>query len=237
MPKMHIKFAVLALIAQTAWIGTSAHAQISEHPTYASMAPIQQYLMPDEHAELALARSAAPPSISQAAEVMVLGAKGYATAAKGSNGFVCLVERGWGAATDNPEFWNPKVRSPVCFNPAAARSYLPTYLLKTNLVLAGTSRADIPKAITAAFGRKQLPALAPGAMCYMLSKQQYLSDQDMRWHPHLMFFVAGDAAKSWGANVPGSPVMAANDPEERLTIMLVWAGQWSDGTPAAASMH
>jgi hypothetical protein len=52
----------------------------------------------------------------------------------------------------------------------------------------------------------------------------------MSWHPHLMFIVSGDAAKSWGANQPGSPIIAVNDPEERVTIFLVWVGQWSDGT-------
>ncbi|MGC2476048.1 MAG: hypothetical protein WA485_17040 [Candidatus Sulfotelmatobacter sp.] len=46
-----------------------------------------------------------------------------------------------------------------------------------------------------------------------------------------MFVVSGDAAKSWEANQPGSPIMAVNDPEERVTIFLVWVGQWSDGTP------
>jgi hypothetical protein len=74
-------------------------------------------------------------------------------------------------------------------------------------------------------------------MCYMMSKQQYLSDDGMNWHPHLMFFVAGDAAKSWGADLPGSPVMAADDPEERATILMVWVGKWSDGTPGPQAMH
>jgi hypothetical protein len=61
-----------------------------------------------------------------------------------------------------------------------------------------------------------------------MSKQQYLNDQGASWHPHLMFFVSGDAAKSWGADLPGSPIMAADDPEERTTIFMVWVGNWSD---------
>ncbi len=85
--------------------------------------------------------------------------------------------------------------------------------------------------------KKELPTLEPGAMCYMMSKQQYLSDRDMSWHPHLMFFVAGNAAQIWGANLPGSPVIAADDPEERATIFLVWVGKWSDGTPAPQAKH
>jgi hypothetical protein len=68
-------------------------------------------------------------------------------------------------------------------------------------------------------------------MCYMMSKQQYLGDQDKSWKPHLMFFIPGNAEKSWGANLPGSPIMAADDPEERVTVFLVGVGQWSDATP------
>ena len=204
---------------------------------YPSMAPLDQYLIPDQATEIALARSAAPASISDQAEVMVLGKAGYTTVVKGTNGFVCEVDRSWGAATTDPEFWNPKVRSPICFNPAGARTSLSVYLMKTKLVLAGKSKAEIVQAIDEAFDKKELPALEPGAMCYMLSKQQYLGDKAHNWHPHLMFFVPGDAAKSWGANLPGSPVMAANDPESRSTIMMVWAGQWSDGTPAPPMMH
>ena len=74
-------------------------------------------------------------------------------------------------------------------------------------------------------------------MVYMMSKQQYLNDEGMSWHPHLMFFVAGDAAKSWGANLPGSPILAANDPEERVTIFMVVVGKWSDGTPGPQMTH
>jgi hypothetical protein len=200
-----------------------------------AMAPVDQYLIADQNAEIALARSAAPASISNGAEVMVLGRSGYRTAVSGKNGFLCMVERSWGASSDDPEFWNPKVRSPICFNPSAARTYAPIYRMKTKLALSGKSRTEIVRALASAFDKKELPALEPGAMCYMMSKQQYLSDRDKSWHPHLMFFVPGNAAKSWGANLPGSPVMAANDPEERLTILLVWVGEWSNGAPAPAN--
>ena len=205
--------------------------------SYPAMAPLDQYLIPDAKSEIALARSAAPPSISDGAEVMVLGPKGYATAVKGTNGFLCLVERSWGAATNDPGFWNPKVRAPHCFNPPAARTFVPIFLMKTKLVVAGKSRREIVKATASALDRKELPVLEPGAMCYMTSKQQYLNDGDRGWHPHLMFFAPGDAAKSWGANLPGSPVIAADDPEERVTIFMVWVGKWSDGTAAPPIVH
>jgi hypothetical protein len=96
--------------------------------------------------------------------------------------------------------------------------------MKTKLVLAGRSKTEIAQAVTSALDMKELPALEPGAMCYMMSKQQCLSDHDNSWHPHLMWFVPGDAAKSWGANLPGSPILAADDAEDRMTIFLVWVG-------------
>lgn len=213
---------------------SNAQAQTTPYPT---MAPLDQYLIPDKDSEIALARSAAPSSISDNAEIMVLGPKGYTTAVKGGNGFLCFVERSWGAATDNSDFWNPKVRSPICFNPAAARTFAPIYLMHTKLVLAGKSKPEIIAATESAFNNKELPALEPGAMCYMLSKHQYLNDAGKSWHPHVMFFVAGDATETWGANQPGSPVIATNDPEERATIFMVWVGQWSDGTPAPPITH
>jgi hypothetical protein len=203
---------------------------------YPVMAPVGEYLM-SESAEIALARSAAPASLSGDADVMVLRRDGYANAVKGRNGLVCIVERAWGKATDDPEFWNQKMRAPHCFNPQAARSFLQIYLMKTKLVLAGKSRTEILKATASALDRKELPPLEPGAMAYMMSKQQYLGDNDMSWRPHVMFFAAGDATKTWGADLPDSPVMAANDPEERATILFVLAGKWSDGTMAPAMKH
>src|SRR6185437_3855351 len=98
-------------VVQLCLPGATRQAQAEEGP-YPAMAPLDEYLIADENSEIALARSAAPPSISDGAEVMVLGRKGFTTAVKGTNGFLCVVERSWGAATDAPEFWNPKIRSP-----------------------------------------------------------------------------------------------------------------------------
>jgi hypothetical protein len=209
-----------------------AKAQATKRPSPV-IAPLAQYLIPDEKAEIALARSSAPPSISNAAEVMVLRRDGYVTAVKASNGFVCIVERSWAKPTVDPEFWNSKVRAPNCFNSAASKTFLPFFLKKTKLVLAGKSKGQILAATTSALDKKELPALAPGAMCYMMGKRQYLSDDDMSWHPHLMFFVSGDVVKSWGANLPGSPVIAGDDPEERATIFMVLVG-WTRGP---STMH
>jgi hypothetical protein len=200
---------------------------------YPTMAPLDQYLM-ERNAEIALARSAAPESISSDAEVMVLGPHGYETADKGKNGFVCVVQRSWISPFDDPGFWNPKGRAPICLNAPAARSYLPLILKRTELVLAGRSKAQMFKDLKAVVDRKELPAMEPGAMSYMLSKQAYLSDRDPRWHPHLMFFAPLTDPAAWGADLPGSPVLAFNgkDDPERVTVFLIPVGQWSDGTAA-----
>ena len=224
--------AVLAVLIPISISSATIRARAQAGDAYATMATLDQYLIADENSEIALARSAAPPSISDNAEIMVLGPKGYTTAVKGTNGFVCVVERSWATATDFPEFWNPKIRAPHCFNPAAAKTFVPIFLMKTKLVLAGKSKAEILEATNAAFDKKELPPLEPGAMAYMLSKQQYLNDDAKNWHPHVMFYVSGDAEKSSGANLPGSPVIAAPDPEERVTILMVLASQWSDRSPA-----
>ena len=227
-----IEIIAIALLVQVVLPGATCQSRAkAEKDPYQDIASLGEYLMPDKDSEIALARSAAPASVSDGAEVMVLGPKGYTTAVKSTNGFLCIVERSWGAATDEPEFWNPKVRAPICFNPPAARTLVPIYLMKTKLVLAGKSKMEIVEATASALDNKELPALEAGAMCYMMSKQQYLNDRGKIWHPHLMFFVPGDAAKSWGADLPGSPVMAADDPQERVTIFMVWVGKWSDGTP------
>jgi hypothetical protein len=204
---------------------------------YPAMAPLDRYLIADESAEIALARSAAPASISDGATVMVLGRQGYTTAVQGTNGFLCYVERSWAHDTDHPEFWNPKARTPNCFNAAAAASVSALYLMKTRLVLAGKSKAEIAQAIGAALDSGEVPALAPGAMCYMLSKEQYINDEGHAWHPHVMFYAAGDAVKNWGANLPGSPVLAAFDPQARVTTFFVVVHNWSDGTPGPSMEH
>src|SRR5229473_2483516 len=140
----------LLLMLAAAW---QARAQGVKTP-YPSIAPVDQYLM-ERNAEIALARSAAPQSIAQDAEVMVLGKRGYETAVPGKNGFVCMVERSWTAPIDDPEFWNPELRAPICFNPPATRSYLPLIIKKTELVLAGQTQAQVSEGIKAGLNKKE----------------------------------------------------------------------------------
>jgi hypothetical protein len=217
----------LVVVLSAAW---QAQAQDAKAP-YPHMAPLDQYLM-ERDAEVALARTAAPDSISRDAEVMVLGRHGYETAAKGRNGFVCIVERSWMAPIDEPEFWNPKMRAPTCFNALAARYNVPIDIRKTESVLAGRSGAEMAEDLKTAFDKKELPPLEPGAMCYMMSKQGHLNDHAGHWQPHLMFFVPETDTAAWGANLDGSPILAMKDALDRYTLFLVPIAKWSDGTMA-----
>jgi len=226
-----LSFALILILGA----GWQAGAQ-DRQTLYPTMAPIEQYLMTDRTAEIALARSAAPEAISRDAEILVLGRHGYETAVKGKNGFVCAVERAWmgpfdGDGADN--FWNPKVRGPVCFNPPAARSILPLTYKRTEMILAGQSKAQIIDGIKT-FIKQELPPLEPGAMSYMMSKEQYLTDGgDHHWMSHLMFYAPLMDGAVWGADLSKSPVML--NPQfrgapEPIDVFMVPAGWWSDGT-------
>ncbi|HKW29577.1 MAG TPA: hypothetical protein VJT54_09590 [Verrucomicrobiae bacterium] len=210
---------------------------------YPKMAPVEQYLM-NRDAEISLARSAAPDAISRDASVIVLTRHGYETAVQGTNGWVCMVGRSWGAMFDHPEFWNPKVRAAGCFNPPAARSVLPYEIKRTELLLAGHSKLEVVAAIKAAIDKKELPTLENGTLCYMMSKDSYLTDSGGHNLPHLMFYdtPADDAA--WGANLTNSPILSVNywyisaqsypllKSFPPLSVLLVGVDKWSDGTPA-----
>jgi hypothetical protein len=197
---------------------------------YPAMAPVPQYRVASVPEEVALARSAANEAVSRDAEVLVLGSRGYETAAKGTNGFVCMVERSWATNFDDPQFWNPKLRAPHCFNAAAARSVLPAYLKRTELVLAGLSKEQVEERMKEAVAKKVFGAPDPGSMCYMMSKQGYLNDSAGHWHPHVMFFLPTTEAASWGADLKGSPVFSAQGDPEPVTTFMVPVMRWSDGT-------
>lgn len=193
------------------------------------MAPVSQYLMP-RAAEIALARSAAPKSISHDAEILVLTRIGFQTAIKGKNGFVCMVARSWAAGYGDPDFWNPRVRAPICYNAVAALSQVPETMKRTQVALAGGSESRIREALKAAIESGGLPVAKAGAMAYMMSKGTYFNRRTTHWRPHLMFFVPETDPKSWGAGLAQSPVLGVDQPDEHLTVFLIPLSRWSDGT-------
>ena len=234
MPIKKVHAIAIKSLALLVVLGAAYQAMAQNAATpYPKMAPIEQYLM-DRTAEIALARSAAPESISGDAEVLVLGRHGFETAVKGKNGFVCIVGRGWTSAAD-PDFWNPKVRVPICVNAPAARTYLVAITKITNLGLAGCNLAQVNEAIANATAKKELPAMEAGSMCYMMGKQGYGGDVAPHWPPHLMFFYTDIDPALWGANLSGSPVIGIADPLAHLTQFAIPVERYSDGTPAPST--
>jgi hypothetical protein len=115
----------------------------------------------------------------------VLARGGSEAALKGENGFVCTVDRGWQARFSDPEFWNPKVRSPVCLNSQAVRSVLPIQLKRTELVLAGLSKTEIRARIKTAISRKEFAPPEIGSMTYGTGRDLRLELRDAvadYWH-------------------------------------------------------
>jgi hypothetical protein len=236
-----VAFGVTCLLAAISVGWAQTPQEVSR--AYKSMAPAEQYLM-DRDEEIALARSAAPEAISRDATVLVLGRHGYQTAVDGKNGFVCMVDRSWNAAFDWPEHWNPRIRGAECLNPPAARYLVPLLRLRSELVIAGRSQAEIIAAVKAKV--REEAVLEHGAMSYMTAKGSYLTDAGEHNGPHLMFFVPLTEAATWGADLPGSPIVsspywffsprfsadAADFPA--LRVFLVGVGRWSDGTAASA---
>jgi hypothetical protein len=201
---------------------------------YSAMGPVDQYLM-DRSAEIALAKSAAPPAIADKATILVLTPHGYDTAIKGDNGFVCAVERSWMSQYDFPQFWNPRMRGPLCYNPAAVRSILPYTIRRTDWVLAGRTKSEMVAATKDGIDKHTLPPLEAGAMTYMMSRQQYLNDDAHSWVPHLMFYFPRADGANWGADLPGAPPMLNpqfQDSPEAISVIMVAVKHWSDGTPA-----
>jgi hypothetical protein len=211
----------------------AAQAQDTKSTAYPAMAPVEQYRIANRDAEIALARTAAPPSISADAEVLVLGSHGYETAVKGKNGFVCFVERSWTAGFDDRQFWNPKLRAPNCFNPQAVRSVLPQYLERTTWVLAGDTRQQMIEKARAAFAHHHFVTPEAGSISFMLSKEGYVSDDaGGPWLPHVMFFISSGEAGAWAAGLNGSPVLGTNGAPFEPTVLFVPVRQWSDGSAA-----
>jgi hypothetical protein len=224
---------ILASTVLTAlsWSGPT-RSQAPKTP-YPEMASAEQYRITNREEEIALARSAAPPSISGGAQVLVLGTQGYETAVKGKNGFVCFVERSWAAGFDDPEFWNPKIRAPNCFNPPAARTELPQYLKRTEWVLAGATKQQLIERTKTAIAGHRFKAPEAGAFSFMMSVKGYVSDDAAGpWLPHVMFFLPHGQANNWGASKEGSPVIGQDGSVIESTVLFIPVRSWSDGSAA-----
>jgi len=189
--------------------GSPVLAHASKYP------PLTDYMMPRD-AEAALARSAAPASISERATIKVLTASGYQIARQGDNGFVCMVMRGWAAPTYSPAevrelVYDPTVRAPICFDPEAARTVMPYYELRSKLGMQGKTPDQIAEGVQAAYTRGELPKRDEVSFGYMWSADQHLGPGVGHWHPHMMVFSPYYKNSMLGGNGFGSPLPVVTD--------------------------
>ena len=189
--------------------GNCLLAQAPKYP------PLSEYMM-QRDAEMSLARSAAPASISNRATIKVLTRSGFQVTHEGDNGFVCMVMRGWSAPTYTPApfrdlVYDTKTLGPICFNPAAARMVMPYYELRSKLGMQGKTPDQIAAGIQAAYAKGELPRREGVSFAYMWSADQNLGPGVGPWHPHVMVFAPYYENSMLGNNEFGSPFPQLSD--------------------------
>jgi hypothetical protein len=194
-------------------------AQDSKYP------PLSEYMMSPE-AEVALAKSAAPEKVSARATVKILTPSGYKITSQGDNGIVCLVMRGWAAATstaakDRDLVYYAKLRAPICFDPVAARSVLPLQELQTKLGMEGKGPDQIAKAVQAAYAKGELPRMEAVAFGYMFSADSDLGPGFGAWHPHMMVFTPHYENSMLGGNEEGGALPFVSDAGTRFAVTVI----------------
>jgi hypothetical protein len=187
----------------------SASGQSAKYP------PLSEYMMARD-AEIALAKSAAPDSISGHATIKVLTASSFQVVHDGDNGFVCMVMRGWMAPTYTPAqfrdlVYEAKLRAPICFNPEASRTVLPYYELRSKLGMEGKTPDQIVEGVQAAYAKGELPKRDGVSFAYMWSADQNLGTGIGHWHPHVMVFAPYHDNSMLGNNEFGSPLPQLSD--------------------------
>ena len=195
--------------------------------TAAAQSPALTEYQMTRDAEIALAKSAAPPNVSSRATVKVLTPSGFQIAREGDNGFVCMVMRGWSAPTYTPAqfrnlVYDAAVRAPICFDPAAARIVMPYYELRSKLGMEGKSPDQISEAIQRAYAKGELPKRDGVSFAYMWSADQNLGTGIGHWHPHMMVFAPYYDNSMVGGNEFGSPLpQVSDDAGTPFTVVVI----------------
>ena len=215
---------LVAFLTLAGVIADPAHTE-TQPRVVSKYAPLSEYMMP-RTAEIALARSAAPPNISGRATIKVLTTSGFQVVREGDNGFVCLVMRGWSAPTFSPAaqrsfVYDVTLRAPICFDPPATRMVLPFYELKHKLGLEGKTPDQIADGIQAAYARGQLPRRDTVSFGYMWSADQQLGPGVNHWHPHMMVFAPYYDNAMLGGNEVGVGPIVTDDAGTPFTVIVI----------------
>lgn len=161
--------------------------------------------------EVALARSAAPPSVSDSAAVWVFSDSGYVLASSG-NGAACYVARSWPASLE-----------PHCFDAEGAESIMKIHMREVELLHRGATPEQVDRELGAAIMSGTLRLPRRPAMSWMMSAEQSLiSDSGRpagRWRPHVMIYYAFLPALP-GAGVNSGMITGAGTPTSSITIVV-----------------
>jgi hypothetical protein len=198
----------------------------AEAPRPQHYPPLGEYMM-SKDAEVALARSAAPANVSGRATIKVLTEAGYETVQEGGNGFICMVMRGWSAPSFTPPqfrdfVYSARIRAPICFNPAAARTVLPYQELRAKLGMQGMSPDQIAAGVEAAYARGKLPKMEAVAFAYMFSADMELGPGIGHFHPHVMVYTPyHDNAMLGGNEFGGLAPFVSDDAGTPFTVTVI----------------
>jgi hypothetical protein len=182
-------------------------------------------LLPVEE-EIALARSAAPGSVSGDASIWVLGAEGYRLAVEGPGAAACYVSRDWRASVE-----------PHCFDSEGAATIMRMHMHRVELLHAGVGVEDADRAVATglAEGRFRLPRRP--AMSWMMSSAQKLVAPDGRevgaWRPHVMIYYPFLTAEETGmaATDDGPPSAMLADGGSAFANVVVVVPAFVDPEP------
>jgi hypothetical protein len=173
--------------------------------------------------KITLAKSAAPPEVSDKATVYVLDPTGYVKVQDGSNGFSCFVDR-----------QTPLNQEPTCFDAEGSATTLPTRLFAEEQRAKGRTEDQIKADIEAGYKAKRFLAPRKPGIVYMLSDSIYLfvaqNNQLVHAPAHLMFYAPYATEKDLGAPPPGMNMprlIRAGQPD---AVMIVFPAQKTNAT-------
>jgi hypothetical protein len=172
------------------------------------------YVEMHEAREIALARSAAPESVSDAATIWLLRNGTFVPAIEGSNGNHCLTMRSY-----------PKSVEPLCYDAEAARTIMPIEIRRFELRNHGLGWSEIDARIDEEIRRGSLNLPDRPAMSYMLSSAQDLYAPDGRhvgnWKPHIMLYTPGLSNEDIGLTAQGTDFMQMAESGRPIAHLIV----------------
>jgi len=187
-------------------------------------APKPAPLLPEAR-EVAMARSAAPPSVAADANVFVLRRGGFVRVVSGSSGVACFVAR------DNPESLYP-----ICYNAEGARTILRIEMRKQELREQGWAEARVEAEVERAIAAGELATPREQALAWMLSPDQVIyqgadGPRIGQWYPHMMIYMPGATQHSLGLVEERGADVFLVDAGKPTAHLIVKTRAWSDGSP------